>query len=79
MRLPALSAGPERMARTPVVIDGGVSPQFCSPCVFGHRVCCSIFPPGCHVETCDGGGPICTPCIPFIHKKYCVPGGWQDC
>jgi hypothetical protein len=46
--------------------------------VFGKQVCCSIFPPGCHIQNCSGGIN-CTPCIPFINKKFCVPGGLVSC
>jgi hypothetical protein len=79
MRLPALSAVPQWRVRTVVGSDAGVTPQFCTPCILGKQLCCSIFPPGCSIQDCGGGGGFCTPCLPFIHKKICFPGGIQDC
>jgi hypothetical protein len=77
MRIPIL-AEPVLRNVSQAVIVGGVSASFCSPCVLGKRVCCSIWPPGCRIENC-GGGAVCSPCIPFLHKKFCVPGGLVNC
>lgn len=85
MRMPIQSPAVERNASTMKFI-GGITPSFCSPCIFGHQVCCdiSIFPPSvdCHTQTCDGG-QFCTPCIkplPFLPGfQICIPGGIRPC
>jgi hypothetical protein len=79
MNIPKLAEPVQRDVSRARVMDAGITASFCSPCVLGHRVCCSIWPPGCHVENCSGGGAVCSPCIPFLNKKYCVPGGWTSC
>jgi hypothetical protein len=80
MRLPiqAQAVGYVSMAR---VMEGGITPsaEVCSPCVLGKQVCCHVgWPPwesGCDVRDCG----FCTPCLPFINKKYCTDTGWQPC
>jgi hypothetical protein len=59
----------------------GISPSFCSPCVLGKQLCCDFdfTPPFIHCSLQDCGDPVCTPCIPIINKKFCVPGGFQSC
>lgn len=60
------------------VAGGGVTASFvtlCTPCVAGKRVCCRLFPPSCRIQNCR----FCTPCIPFLNRKFCVPGGLVRC
>lgn len=80
MRLPIM-AEPVPRTVTQAVMSGGITASICTPCVAGKRICCSIFPPGCRVENCSGGpiAQVCGPCIPFIRKKFCVPGGLVNC
>jgi len=81
MRMPILAGSVERSVSA-MRMTGGVTPSFCSPCILGHQVCCdvTIFPPSvnCHTQAC-GGGTVCSPCIPFLNRKFCVPGGLQPC
>jgi len=76
MRIPTL-AEPVQRNVSQAALTGGITASICTPCVLGKRICCSIFPPGCRVENC--GGIVCTPCIPFLNKKFCVPGGLVNC
>jgi len=77
MRLPIMTEPVPRTV-TQAAMGGGITASICTPCVLGKRICCSIFPPGCKVQSC-GGGAACSPCIPFLNKKICVPGGLVNC
>jgi hypothetical protein len=79
MTVPTLAEPVQRDVSRARVLEGGITASICTPCVLGKQICCSIWPPGCSVKNCGGGGGFCSPCIPFINKKYCVPGGWQSC
>jgi hypothetical protein len=77
MLLPIQSTGVERFAPTHVWTGGAIAPAFCTPCVFGKRICGLPFSP--RIEDCESPA-VCTdvtPCIPFINRKVrcCVPGG----
>jgi hypothetical protein len=76
MRIPIMAEAVQKdVVSRAMVSQAGIAPSACSPCIAGRRICCSIWPPGCRVERCQ----VCTPCNPFINKKFCVPGGWTPC
>jgi hypothetical protein len=78
MRIPTVAEPIQRYVSRARVMEEGITASICTPCVAGKKVCCSFGWPPCKIVSCDGGA-ICSPCIPFINKKYCVPGGWKSC
>lgn len=72
MTMPTLAEPVQRDVSRARLIAAGITPsQVCSPCVLGKQICGTI-------QNCEGGR-ICGPCIPFINKKLCVPGGLVSC